>query len=332
MTKLDELVSIIESEHVYIQTHNFPDPDAISSAYGLQKLLATRNIHSTICYEGKIDRHNTRKMLELFNIQAYEVCGLTRLSEDDEIILIDAQKENGNTSNIIGDEIASIDHHPTNKVIEYRFSDIRTNVGACASIIASYFFENNIPMDSDVAECLLYGITIDTADMTRGVSNLDLDMFYSLFQATGRKKISLLASEVMQLEDLKAFASAIDSIRIFDNIGISNTGYNCPEALIATVADFILQIVGVNVALVYSIKKTGVKLSVRCTKMSGIHAGKVMIQVLKNLGTGGGHSAMAGGFVPVGEDADTAYVEELLEEIRQRFVAVVNEKDKVIEG
>ena len=32
MTKLDELVTQINREHVYIQTHNFPDPDAIASA------------------------------------------------------------------------------------------------------------------------------------------------------------------------------------------------------------------------------------------------------------------------------------------------------------
>ena len=42
MTKLDELVTQINREHVYIQTHNFPDPDAIASAFGLQELLKLR--------------------------------------------------------------------------------------------------------------------------------------------------------------------------------------------------------------------------------------------------------------------------------------------------
>lgn len=43
MTKLDELVTQINREHVYIQTHNFPDPDAIASAFGLQELLKLRD-------------------------------------------------------------------------------------------------------------------------------------------------------------------------------------------------------------------------------------------------------------------------------------------------
>ncbi len=32
MTKLQELLKQINRKHVYIQTHNFPDPDAIASA------------------------------------------------------------------------------------------------------------------------------------------------------------------------------------------------------------------------------------------------------------------------------------------------------------
>ena len=39
MTKLDELVTQINREHVYIQTHNFPDPDAIASAFGRRLLI-----------------------------------------------------------------------------------------------------------------------------------------------------------------------------------------------------------------------------------------------------------------------------------------------------
>ena len=39
MRDLKKLVTLCQGHPVYIQTHNFPDPDAIASAYGLQKLL-----------------------------------------------------------------------------------------------------------------------------------------------------------------------------------------------------------------------------------------------------------------------------------------------------
>ena len=47
MTKLQELLKQINRKHVYIQTHNFPDPDAIASALGIQELLKHNGISST---------------------------------------------------------------------------------------------------------------------------------------------------------------------------------------------------------------------------------------------------------------------------------------------
>ena len=168
MTKLDELLGKIRRDHVYIQTHNFPDPDAIASAYGMQRLLEHRGIRSTICYKGKIDRYSTEKMRELMEIECLNVEDLEALlTEEDEVILVDAQKGNSNIININGDEIICIDHHPDNDLFEYRFRDIRPEIGACSTMIAQYFFENNVPMDRNIATALTYGIRIDTNKIGR---------------------------------------------------------------------------------------------------------------------------------------------------------------------
>ena len=95
MTKFEQLLENITREHVYIQTHNFPDPDAIASAYGLQQLLKYRGIRADICYKGKIDRYNTDKLRELMEIELLDVENLADiLQEEDEVILVDAQKGN----------------------------------------------------------------------------------------------------------------------------------------------------------------------------------------------------------------------------------------------
>ena len=39
MSKFCNIIENITSKHVYIQTHNFPDADAIASAFGLSVLL-----------------------------------------------------------------------------------------------------------------------------------------------------------------------------------------------------------------------------------------------------------------------------------------------------
>ena len=181
MTKLDELVTQINREHVYIQTHNFPDPDAIASAFGLQELLKLRGIHATICYKGKIDRYSTDKLREILDIRLVNIENIdSELTEDDEVILVDAQKGNSNIIDMTGDEIICIDHHPYNDKCQYRFQDIRPEVGACATMIAQYFMENDIAMDKKIATALTYGIRIDTHNLSRGVSKLDIEMLYRM--------------------------------------------------------------------------------------------------------------------------------------------------------
>ena len=49
-----KLVELLKGHVVYLQTHNFPDPDALSAAYGMQIFLRANGVESTICYAGKI--------------------------------------------------------------------------------------------------------------------------------------------------------------------------------------------------------------------------------------------------------------------------------------
>lgn len=320
MTKLDELVSAIKSKHVYIQTHNFPDPDAIASAFGLQYLLRGRGIDSTICYKGKIDRTSLKRMIEYLNIEIFNLEDLGFIAEEEEVVLVDAQKGNANIIDMPGDEIACIDHHPTYEPIEYRFKDVRPQIGACASIIAEYFYENNIEIDKVMATTLMYGIKIDTANMTRGVSQLDLDVFYKLYSIADKDILKKLDSCNIQLEDLKAYASAINSIQVFDNIGFANTGYDCPEPLVANISDFMLALEVVEFSVIYSIKRDGIKLSVRSSR-SELNAGRITSEALKGLGGGGGHASMAGGFVPFGEYENKK--ELLIDQIREKYMTVI---------
>lgn len=324
MNKLQKLVSKLNAEHVYIQTHNFPDPDAISSAFGLQYLLKLYGISSTICYKGKVDRCNTRRMMEIFGISATNVDKLGETIKGSKIILIDAQRNNGNTYDLECDEVISIDHHPIFENASYIYSDIRSDVGACASIIASYFVENEIDIPENVATALLYGIKVDTAKLSRGVSKFDMDMFYALFFKANNKQLAYLESNAIQLEDLKAYASAIESIAVEDGISFANTGEDCPEALIAEVADFMAELQNVYFSVVYSIRKESIKFSVRSMRHIGCNAGEIIIEALEGLGTGGGHVTMAGGYVSLRDKDEPADV--LVAKIIENFKRIVAKK------
>ena len=212
MTKLEEILSYIKGKSVYVQMHNFPDPDAIASAYGMKKLLEAEGISAEIVYKGNIEKTVTSKMVSLLNIDILEINCAEELDAEREVIIVDAQKGNANIVDAHSDKTICIDHHPIYNSNKYVFSDIRPDVGACASIIASYYMENNINIDVHMATALLYGIKVDTADMKRGVTQLDLDMFYSLYNMADHKVLNKLDTSVRQYDDLKAYVLQVQEI------------------------------------------------------------------------------------------------------------------------
>ncbi|MCM1568732.1 MAG: DHHA1 domain-containing protein [Roseburia sp.] len=294
---VQELIRLCEGRKIYIQTHNVPDPDAIASAYGLQQLLLPYGISSILCYEGSIDNLSTSRMLKEIGIRMYsyeEIC--RTMKEGDPIICVDSQKNNGNITDFIGDEIACVDHHPTYVKETYQYVDIRIT-GACATLIAGYYMELGRLPDEDTATALLYGLKMDTLQFTRGVTQLDIQAFHFLFPLCNQSKLSRLEHNHIEFQDLKAYGAAIENIQVYGTFGFTAIPFACPDALVATLADFILSLDQVEAAAVISSREDGIKLSVR-SEFKEVHAGQLIRRVLEGFGSGGGHASMAGGMIP----------------------------------
>ena len=43
------LVNLLKNHMVYLQTHNFPDPDALAAAFGMQVFLKANGVETTNC-------------------------------------------------------------------------------------------------------------------------------------------------------------------------------------------------------------------------------------------------------------------------------------------
>lgn len=291
-----QLVELLKGHKNYIQTHNYPDPDAVASAFGLQYFLKHHGVDAQICYDGTVEKLSTKKMFEVFGIDVLPAEEIKGMAKEDYIVAVDSQKYNANLTDLIGDEVACIDHHPTFIECAYKYKDIRT-AGACATLIAEYFYRTDTPMDASVAAALAYGIKIDTADFIRGVTNLDIDMFAYVYKQADVDKIVTMYTNVMELNDLKAYGAAIDNICIHDGVGFACIPFDCPDAQIAIISDFILSLNVVDISVIYAVRKDGIKFSVR-SERKGIGAGKLIAEVLRNYGNGGGHQVMAGGFIP----------------------------------
>lgn len=294
MKDLRKLIKLLSGGNVYIQTHNYPDPDAIASAFGLQKLLEYFGIHSVICYDGTAEKLTAQAMLNNFNIEMVSIHDLSEMKETDKIVTIDSQKYNTNLTDLIGDEVACIDHHPTFIKCDYLYKDIRI-VGACSSMIAEYYFDNNVEPEQNVASALVYGIKMDTADFSRGLTQLDVEMYARLFPYADNTLLDRMKNNKMEFADLKAYGSAIENIQVFENVGYAYIPFSCSDGLIAMISDFILALDIIEFSIVYAVREDGYKFSVR-SELASLHAGKVVKEALSSVGSGGGHARMAGGF------------------------------------
>lgn len=323
MTKeLRQLLKLLNGHRVFIQTHNFPDPDAIASAFGLQELLKHFGIPSTICYHGTDVRSATASMITLLEIEMFSDKDI-KMSSEDYIITVDAQKGNSNILDLDGDEVACIDHHPTFCEAEsYRFRDVRI-VGSCATIIADYYLRNRIKMPERVATALLYGLKMDTKDFTRSVTQMDIDVFSYLFRLADNKLIRHFQTNVLQYDELESFADSLHSIEIYNGIAFVYLDFQCADAFVATVSDFILDLDAVVFVVVYSRKGSGFKFSVR-SELDELDSGAITAQALKDCGSGGGHRTMAGGYAD--EEKLLEISVDFRKTIENLFLTVINEK------
>lgn len=296
MTPYEEIIRLIRGHKISIQTHNFPDPDAIGSAVGLQYFLKQFGIDSILLYDGKIDKISTKKMVDYFNIEIFPVHVVENLSDSDYVITVDGQKNNSNFSDIIGDEVACIDHHPFVTDYEYRFVDHRP-VGACSSIITDYYIKSGVIPSEDVATALLYGIKNDTSNFQRGVTGLDIEAFQFLHKYANYQKLRSIENSTVELSDLRAYGAAFENTVVYDRVGFAHINFDCPDALIAMVSDFILSLDAVDVSIIYADRNGGYKFSVR-SEVDNVNAGKMINKALNGIGFGGGHPTMAGGLIP----------------------------------
>lgn len=324
-TRLDTLATLLAGapDEVFIQPHNVPDPDAIAASAGMQYLLGLRGIRTVIVYDREIEKTDSARMLELFEIEMKLAMDVATLGVEDWALLVDGQKGGGNLTDLPTDEVACIDHHEYRAGQGYRFEDIRPSVGACSSIVAEYFFQNHIEPPLKLATALVFGIMKDTEALTRGLSDLDIEMFYRLYRYTDPKLIKVLNGAQLARKDLDRYADAFRTVEVYDGLGFMRLDVP-DDSLLGAASDIVLSLDTVVVVLAYSIRPEGVKLSVR-SEIPSVKANDLVRFVLEGFGFGGGHDHMAGGFLPIGNIPATRVIDTFL---RHRAILFIENAKK----
>jgi nanoRNase/pAp phosphatase (c-di-AMP/oligoRNAs hydrolase) len=262
----------------------------------MRHLLGLRGLDAAIVYDRDIEKVDSLKMLEIFGIEMRLAKDVATLGEEDWGLLVDGQKGGGNLTDLATDEVACIDHHEYRGNQGYRFEDIRPMVGACSTIVAEYYFENALEPPRSIATALLFGIMKDTDGMTRGVSDLDIEMFYRLFHFADLSLIKRLNGNQLKMSDIESYADAFRSVEVYGNIGFMRLD-SPDDSLLGAAGDIVLSLDSVEVVVAWSHRPSGIKLSVR-SENPKVRANALVRSIVDGAGFGGGHDHMAGGFIP----------------------------------
>jgi nanoRNase/pAp phosphatase (c-di-AMP/oligoRNAs hydrolase) len=319
-----------------IITHNNPDPDAISSAMALAAIARTasdRRLQTRILYDGNIGHQENRAFVNLLDIRM-EKCTAQQLKECRYLALVDASAPGVNNTIPVGTPVnIVIDHHKGDDetVAAAEFVDIRPGMGATASILTQYLQDLDVPVDRKVATGLLYGIRADTRDFRRNVTPQDLNYVAFLLPLADNDLLDKIMSPSLSKETLDVLGKAIQNRVIRSGYLFSNVGYIRNRDALPQAADYLINLEGVNTALIYGIGDTGIILIARSRDVR-IHLGTVLAEAFGEIGDAGGHPNMAAAVIPLTYFSMVEDKEELLrlviDPILKRFENLVGLEKK----
>jgi nanoRNase/pAp phosphatase (c-di-AMP/oligoRNAs hydrolase) len=303
MGTFKELLGVIgQRRPVYVQTHDFPDHDAVASAFGMQGALARSGVPSRIVYAGDIQRESLRRMIRDLGITVSPASDVVMASSDP-IVIVDGCKGSKNVTDLPGDEIAVVDHHDVKSPDNVAFVDIRPGFGACSTLIHGYWEETGFEMPGEVATALMIGINMDTALLTRQVSRDDIRAYAELYtRADMRLENSILRNSI-QTKDLEFYRHALANVEIHDGFAFCYFPEGCNQNLLGILGDFFISLEEAEFVVLCARNSGVINVSVR-SEREVWNASRIVQAALKGIGFGGGHADMAGGVIrePKGVD------------------------------
>jgi len=274
-------------DHVLIVIN--ADPDAISSAMALKRLLWRKVANIIISNINIVKRPDNLAMIRLLGIS------LVHIDEIDEgsfnrFIMVDSQPAHNEVFDRFNFDVI-IDHHPETDV-KGSFIDIRPKYGATATIMTEYLRAAKIKPTAKLATGLFYAIKTDTSNFERQTLIEDIRAFQFLFRHINIYLARRIEQADLKLEFLKYFGSAIQSMRRRKNKIYVHLGSVVNPDLCVLIADFFMRIDSVNWSIVSGIYAKKLVIIFRNDGLRR-NAGNVAKLSFGHVGSAGGHKSMA---------------------------------------
>ncbi|MFH0753098.1 MAG: DHH family phosphoesterase [Candidatus Omnitrophota bacterium] len=282
-----------------ILTHDYPDPDALASAFALHHLANTRfGFDSRIAYGGIIGRVENRAMVRILQIPVHKL-GARDLKAYAHIATVDTQPAFANNSFPKGCRAALvIDQHLSEISPDARLSIIDTQCGATSVIMAQCLLQTGRNVPARLATALVYGILSDTQDFYRCHHPDVLQTYLRILEYADLKMLAQIQNPSQTREFFTTLQQGIHNAMVRRGLVVSCLGVVKNPDLVSLVSDFLLTYRGTSWSFCLGRYKEKLYFSLRGAN-ANFQAADVLRDICEDRGQAGGHDTIAGGSVKV---------------------------------
>ncbi len=299
-----------------VLTHDHPDPDALASAVLLGKILRQRFRHAvTLGYGGLIGRAENRAMVRLLDLHLSHVRHLN-FKQYRHFALVDTQPRTGNNQlpeHLVPDLV--FDHHPPRKATQRAaFSDVRTDYGATATILAEYLLASGLALNRAMATAVVYALRAETQDFGRESAGPDKALYDRFLAQADKRQLARIQSAPLPLSYFRYLHQALQNLETVSTLVVSHLGEVDQPDIVPEIADLLLRLEGKTWSLATGLHQGRLYLSIRTTNPRA-DAGRLIRRLVGRRGKGGGHGMMAGGWIAADRGEPRALRQRLAERL-----------------
>jgi len=284
-----------DADRILILLHNDPDPDAMASGLALRNVLRRTKQTAVIAALHGVTRPENQRMANLLDIHV-EIVTAAQLNDFDRIAMVDVQPHY--FGGAIDRVDLVIDHHPEQPGYTAVYKDIRADYGSTSTILTEHLRAVDANISERTATAMLYAIKSDTLFFNRQANRVDIEAFSYLYPLADAALIRKMEGAEITEERLDYVLRAKQYGLLQEQVFCAFLGTTLRDDFIPYVADFYLQLEDVKWTIVAGIVGESLVMSVRNLGYSR-NAGEFVRKHFADIGSAGGHRAMAKAVVPI---------------------------------
>ena len=285
-----------------ILTHDFPDPDALASAFALQ-YIAERvyKIQSRIVHGGIVGRMENREMIRLLKIPVHKIRS-EEIKKYPCVALVDTQPEFRNNSFPKSRRATIvIDQHASVRKPNSEFAIVDPECGATSVILTKALLALKREIPKSIATALVYGILSDTLDLYRAKRADVIETYLKIIHRCDLRALAHIQNPSRSKRFFQTLGQGIHNAVTWKGLVVSHLEEISNPDLVAQVAEFLMTYEKCRWSFCTGRFHDRLYVSLRASH-AATKAGNLLRDILVQRENAGGHGTIAGGSFQVGKN------------------------------